>query len=136
MLRNRSIPACTVIPVLAYPALEEAITFLCDTFDFTLRLRIADHRAQLNVGDAAVVVIRKEGLGHHYDDSIMIRVENVDRHYENARLRGARIVTPPADYPYGERQYSVQDLVGREWTFSQSIRDVHPDEWGGTAHEI
>jgi len=56
LLANRSIPTCTVIPEIAYPDVAEAITWLCDTFGFTLRVRIANHRAQLNVGDGAVVV--------------------------------------------------------------------------------
>jgi hypothetical protein len=36
-----------------------------------------------------------------------------------------------ADYPYGERQYTAEDLGGHRWTFSQSIADVAPEEWGG-----
>ena len=38
----------------------------------------------------------------------------------------------PSDFPYGERQYNVQDLAGHFWTFTQSIADVDPKEWGGT----
>ena len=60
-LANRSIPRCTVIPELAYPDVGNAVTWLCDAFGFTLRPRIANHRAQLNVSDGAVVV--KEGPG-------------------------------------------------------------------------
>jgi uncharacterized glyoxalase superfamily protein PhnB len=50
MLTNRSIPRSTVIPELAYQNIGEAIDFLCDAFGFTVRLRIAEHRAQLSVG--------------------------------------------------------------------------------------
>jgi hypothetical protein len=38
---------------------------------------------------------------------------------------------PPTDYPYGERQYSTEDPAGHTWTFSQTIKDVNPAEWGG-----
>jgi len=41
----------------------------------------------------------------------------------------ARIIRPPTDFPYGERQYTAEDLAGRRWTFSQSIADVDPQEW-------
>ena len=51
MLANRSFPRTIVIPELAYPDLTQAIDWLTSAFGFTLRLRIADHRAQLNVGD-------------------------------------------------------------------------------------
>ena len=56
MLANRSIPGCTVIPELAYPDVGQAIDWLGNAFGFTLRIRIANHRAQLNVGDGAIVL--------------------------------------------------------------------------------
>jgi uncharacterized glyoxalase superfamily protein PhnB len=40
-------------------------------------------------------------------------------------------VAAPADFPYGERQYTVQDPGGHIWTFSQTIADVDPAAWGG-----
>jgi uncharacterized glyoxalase superfamily protein PhnB len=44
---------------------------------------------------------------------------------------GAAIVREPADYPFGERQYSCRDLGGHLRTFSQSIADIAPADWGG-----
>jgi hypothetical protein len=38
--------------------------------------------------------------------------------------------------PYGERQYNADDFAGHSWTFSQSVEDVHPEEWGGTAEQL
>jgi hypothetical protein len=34
---------------------------------------------------------------------------------------------------YGERQYTCEDPGGHRWTFSQSIADLEPEEWGGTS---
>jgi uncharacterized glyoxalase superfamily protein PhnB len=132
VLKNRSMPAATVIPEFAYPDISEAIRWLCDTFGFTLRIRIADHRAQLNVGDGAFVLTETDGLVQANSHSVMVRVEDVDGHYERATRRGARVLRAPVTYPYGERQYSVLDLAGHQWTFSQSVADVDPEEWGGT----
>ena len=42
-------------------------------------------------------------------------------------------VLPPEDFPYGERQYAVEDLAGHHWAFSQSIADLAPEDWGGTS---
>ena len=53
---NRSMPKSTVIPVLAYKDVAEAVEWLCETFGFTERWRAGNHRAQLSVGDGAVVV--------------------------------------------------------------------------------
>lgn len=140
MVSNRSIPSATVIPVLAYPDVNQAAAWLCDAFGFSVRLRIGSHRVQLNVGDGAVIVRElrpnevnaKLGIGH----SVTIRVEDADGHCERAKSRGARITQEPVTQPYGERQYNADDFAGYSWTFSQSVADVHPAEWGGTPEQL
>jgi hypothetical protein len=61
----------------------------------------------------------------------MVRVEDVDAHFARVRDADCEIVQPPATHPYGERQYSMIDPGGHRWTFSQSVADVDPAEWGG-----
>jgi hypothetical protein len=61
--------------------------------------------------------------------SLMVRVPNHARALE----WGGRVLSPPADYPYGERQYTVEDFGGHRWTFSQSIADLRPEHWGGVS---
>jgi uncharacterized glyoxalase superfamily protein PhnB len=139
MLANRSIPGSTVIPELAYPDLSGAIDWLTTAFGFTLRIRIGDHRAQINVGDDGAIVLMQHpnaGAVTPLAHSLLIRVPNVDAHHANAVAHGARIHRPPADYPYGERQYTVADFTGRTWTFSQSIADIDPRDWGGTPGKL
>ena len=62
-----------------------------------------------------------------------VHVEDVDQHCERAKELGARIVHAPETYPYGERQYTAEDLAGYRWAFSQSVADAAPEEWGGTS---
>jgi uncharacterized glyoxalase superfamily protein PhnB len=38
----------------------------------------------------------------------------------------------PADFEYGERQYTAEDPAGPQWTCSETLDDVPPDAWGGT----
>src|SRR5215470_6209686 len=108
MLNNRSIPRCTVIPEVSYPDVSAAAAWLCDAFGFTVRLRIANHRVQLNVGEGAVVVTEREpsatGPPAQFG-RVMVRVEDARRHHDRAKQHGAQIVRPPADHPFGERQY-------------------------------
>ena len=132
MFKNRSMPECTIIPVLPYPDVSQAIGWLCQAFGFTLRLRIGDHRAQLNVGDSAIVITKEQKTPSIISGSIMVRVEDVYRHSLNAIRHGTRLISAPADYPYDERQYTVEDIAGHRWVFSQSISDLDPQEWGGT----
>jgi uncharacterized glyoxalase superfamily protein PhnB len=146
MLQNRSIPGATVIPVLVYEDVPEAVEWLSDAFGFSVRLRIGDHRVQLTIGDGAIVVterrvtqtlepsdavILRPPRRGEVSHTVLVRVEDVDAHYQRARESGARILEPPTDHLYGERQYSAEDLEGHRWTFSQSIADVTPEEWGG-----
>jgi uncharacterized glyoxalase superfamily protein PhnB len=133
-------PACTVMPVLAYPNVSAAVDWLCAAYGFTLRLRIGDHRAQLDVGDGAVVItalpaalMLDQQPGGRSLDSVMVRVEDVDLHYARAMTVRAEILQAPTNLPYGERQYVTADLNGRTWTFSQAIADVAPEKWGGTS---
>jgi uncharacterized glyoxalase superfamily protein PhnB len=135
MRDNRSIPAATVIPELAYADVGTAVAWLCDAFGFVERLRIGDHRAQLVYGAGAVVVTDQsreaasasQPSGH----AVLVRVDEVDAHWARAAAAGARIVSPPTTYPFGERQYGALDLGGHRWTFSQTVRDVDPADWGG-----
>jgi uncharacterized glyoxalase superfamily protein PhnB len=130
---NRSVPDRSVIPVLAYPSVVEATDWLGRAFGLRVRLRVGDHRAQLVYGDGAVIVV--QGNDRPASHSVHVRVDDADAHHDRAAAAGASIVSTPADYPYGERQYTAEDHVGRRWTFSQSIADVDPVDWGGTLVE-
>ncbi len=138
MQSNRSIPAATVIPVLIYPDVREAVAWLSAAFGFAERVRIGeDHRSQLSVGDGAVIIgdvrhDRRPPRSGEVTHSVMVRVQNARAHCERARDHGARILMEPTDFEYGERQYSVEDLAGHHWTFSETLADVAPEEWGGT----
>jgi predicted enzyme related to lactoylglutathione lyase len=65
-----------------------------------------------------------------------VPVEDVDAHCRRARQFGASILRPPADCAFGERQYTAGDLAGNQWTFSQSLADVAPEDWGATVSKI
>ena len=83
---------------------------LLQDIHFSLRIRIANHRAQLNVGDGAVL-LTKQSVSELPDTtdadepgslrqgrpgySVMVRVSDVDRHHERASQGGARIQRPP-----------------------------------------
>jgi uncharacterized glyoxalase superfamily protein PhnB len=123
-------PQATVIPVLACPDVTAAAEWLCEAFGFTVRLRIGDHRVQLNVGEGGAVVLAAGSAGG--GSCVMVRVVDADGHCARASAAGANVLQAPASYPYGERQYSVEDPCGNHWTFSQSVADVDPLSWGGS----
>ena len=138
MKHNRSIPSASVIPVLVYPDVREAVAWLEAAFGFSERVQIGeDHRAQLAFGDGAVIVgdvrgERRPPRAGEESHSVVVRVEDVQAHCERAREHGAKILMEPIDFEYGERQYSAEDPAGHRWTFSETLRDAQPEEWGGT----
>ena len=87
---NRSVPAATVIPVLIYQDVREAVT-----------------------------------------QYVMVRVPDARSHCERAQAHGAIILTQPADYMYGERQYGADDFAGHRWTFTETPADTDLQTWGG-----
>jgi uncharacterized glyoxalase superfamily protein PhnB len=133
MRPNRSIPNAAVIPELAYAEVASAAKWLCEHFGFQERLRIADHRMQLNVGEGAVIVTQSESASSEMDTahSVLVRIENIDAHYAKVVSKGVRIIHPIKSHPYGERQYTAQDFAGHVWRFSQTLEDVDPASWGG-----
>lgn len=134
MKSNRSMPPSTVIPVLAYVDLDEAVDWLRNAFGFEERWRAGAHRAQLWVGDGTVAVTDGAvGPANDAPSSVMVRVDDVDAHYERAVEHGAVTSGEPTDFPYGERQYTAVDPGGHRWTFSQTVADVAPEDWGGTS---
>lgn len=130
-----------MIPVLTYPDVRAAVAWLAAAFGFTERVRIGeDHRAQLRFGDGALIVAdtgseRQAPVPGGVTHSVLVRVDDARAHCERARAHGARIVMEPTDFEYGERQYHAEDLAGHRWTFSETLADVRPEDWGGTSVE-
>jgi len=137
MKQNRSIPPLTVIPVLVYPDVRAAVDWLTAAFGFVERTRIGEsHRAQMSVGaDGAVILAdvageRQPPQAHVITHEIKVRVDDVGAQFERARASGAKVLEPPTDREYGERECTVEDLAGHRWQFSETLRDVAPEEFG------
>jgi uncharacterized glyoxalase superfamily protein PhnB len=135
---NRSAPSATVIPVLVYPDVREAVAWLTAAFGFRERVRIGEgHRAQLAVGtDGAVIVAEARGERQpptpgRVTQELKIRVDDVDGVCEQARALGARVLQDPIDREYGERECTLEDPAGHRWELTRTVRDVAPEEWGG-----
>jgi uncharacterized glyoxalase superfamily protein PhnB len=138
VLTNRSLPKTTVIPVLVYPDVRAAVTWLTTAFGFAERVRIGEtHRSQMSIGDDGSVVVAdvrgeqqppQPGVVTHV---IKVRVADVVAQFERARACGARVLEEPTEHEYGELECTVEDLAGHRWQFTQTVRDVAPEEWGG-----
>lgn len=118
------------IPTLVYRDIAAAHGFLTDVFGFEPG-RIARapdgtvYHAEVTAGDGVIWLHQvSERFGLHSPqtlgactDGMSIVVDDVDTHYRHAEQRGADIVYPPTDQPYGYREYSARDLEQRLWSF-------------------
>ena len=146
---NRSAPPGEVVPGLYYDDVDAAIDWLRGAFGFTERYRYGppDHTvgAFLNVGGSSVALSKaRVGQPPDCDDTtelrpprgdfatggVSVRVADVDAHYDRATAFGAGTFGPPKTYRFGERQYTAQDPAGHRWSFTQSVVDVAPQDWG------
>jgi uncharacterized glyoxalase superfamily protein PhnB len=146
MLKNRSVPADTVLPHLVYEDVAGALAWLAKAFGFTEHFRYGEpggpvQGAQMYLGDAWIMLaISRPGrasplrLGHR-TQSLTVFVEDVDGHYQRAKSAGAKIVEELHETEYGERQYGAEDHEGHHWLFSKHVRDVIPEEWGARVSE-
>lgn len=134
---NQSAPPVSVTPVLTYANVAEAVDWLVRVFGFAERVRIGEHRAQLSFGNGALIVADDSGdrrsptAGEGVTHSVMVRVEDIDKHYADVSAAGAMTLSEPADMPFGERQYTASDPAGHHWTFTQSVANPAPEDWGG-----
>jgi uncharacterized glyoxalase superfamily protein PhnB len=124
-----------VIPVLCYPDPAAAADWLQKAFGFTVRLRIANHRIQMRAGQGCIT-IREGNIVPNQSCFVQVRVVDALEHCDRARQAGARILTEPVDQVYGERQYNAEDFYGHKWDFTETLRDMEPESWGGTSVNI
>jgi uncharacterized glyoxalase superfamily protein PhnB len=136
LIANRTMPSCSVLPELVYDDVDRAVRWLGEAFGFQTRWQAGDHRAQLRAGSCAVVVRDDPGGDRGRRAMILVRVEQIEERLQRALAAGARLVRDLEDHRYGERQFSVEDPGGHRWTFTQSIADVVPEEWGGRTVDL
>jgi uncharacterized glyoxalase superfamily protein PhnB len=137
---NRSAPHARVTPVLTVADVRAAVAWYCEVLGFVEHVRIGEgHRAQLGLpqAPAAELVVAEVRPGRRTPErershQIMFKVDDVPTMVENAVARGARLVEPPHDWEYGERQAIVDDPFGHQWVLNQTLADVAPEEWGGS----
>jgi hypothetical protein len=40
------------------------------------------------------------------------------------------VLEPPTAQEYGERECTIEDVAGHRWQFTETLRDVAPEEYG------
>jgi|HubBroStandDraft_1064217.scaffolds.fasta_scaffold15474_3 uncharacterized glyoxalase superfamily protein PhnB len=144
-----------VYPHLAYENPVQAISWLSKAFGFHERVRLdapdgSFITAKLEPPEGGLIMITRRDQNFidwlrrsvpelpedaklpypHLGHSISVMVADVDAHFEQAKASGARLLSEPADQPWGLRVYAVLDLEGHQWEFVKPVREVEPEDWG------
>jgi uncharacterized glyoxalase superfamily protein PhnB len=126
---------------LFYDDAAAAIAWLCQAFDFQIRIKIegengAIMHSELVYGEA-VIMVSAASVEKRYasprsvhglnTQGLFLYVDDIDAHCARARAAGAKILGEPKVSDYGEehwadRGYEAEDPEGHRWWFAQRIR--------------
>jgi PhnB protein len=133
----------TIAPYLLYEDCEAALDFLSRAFGFEETLRYTGpegyvSHAEMSIGDGIIYMGDPGGdyrnpahLGGR-TQMVCVKVDDVEAAFERAKAAGAEITQEPADQEYGERRFGARDPEGHDWSISQPIKTLAPEEWGAT----
>jgi uncharacterized glyoxalase superfamily protein PhnB len=124
----------SIIPLLVYEDIERAHDFLVNAFGFRAGGVERDGDGQVVHGEVTAgdvvfwlhrVTPEHELASPHSMNAqtggLVVRVDDVDAHFEHARAAGARIDSEPVDQEYGQREYGVRDSEGHRWWFATAL---------------
>ncbi len=128
-----------VIPYLAVRDGSAALDFYQDVFGAK---KLQEYRpdghlshAELKIGGAYLMLAEEDPkiefnapVKGKVTDSNMIYLDDVDDVVERAVHAGARLVSPVADLPFGDRSGTIVDPFGHRWMVSTHVEDVSPKE--------
>ena len=129
-----------ITPYLLVKGAAAAVDFYKKVFGAVEKMRMEDgariSHAELRIGKSAIMLadeypehklLGPRGLG---GTPVRLQVEtrDVDAVATRAAAGGAKILQPPTDQPYGERNTKLEDPFGHVWIFSTPIgkRKVKP----------
>ena len=123
-----------IIPLLVYEDIPAAHDFLVKAFGFTpggvdYNKEGRPVHAEVSAGDLMIWIHRvtadhdlasQRSMGSA-SSGLVVHVDDVDAHYEQARAHGAHIESEPKDTDYGQREYGVRDSEGHRWWFATPL---------------
>jgi PhnB protein len=128
-----------IAPYLYYEDVAGALTWLANAFGFDEKMRMPGPdggimHAEMNISDGLIMLgcpspdYKNPKHVGQLTQGLYVYVDDVDKHYLQARESGAEIVDEPEDQFYGDRRYTVLDPEGHQWFFAEHIRDVAPED--------
>lgn len=128
-----------ITPYLYYKDVSGALEWLARAFGFQERMRMPGPdgkimHAEMEYADGVIMLgcpgpdYRNPAQLGKATHSLYVFVDDVDKHYRQAKESGAKILEEPQDQFYGDRRYGTEDPEGHQWFFAQHVRDVAPED--------
>lgn len=130
-----------IIPRLIVPNTPEAIAFYVDVFNAVEKERYttpegAVVHAALEIGGAALSLTDEAPGWHNHAPTSLggspvlftLRLDDPDDVCARAVAKGAKVIFPIGDQPYGYREGRIQDPFGHLWILSKQIEVLSPEE--------
>ncbi len=147
MAQNPPAAMPRLTPYLFYEDVAAALDWLTRAFGWEERMRIPGPdgtvgHAEMKLADAVIMMgcpgpdyrsAKKDGHVHQLQ---YVYVDQIDRHFEQAKAAGANILSEPEDKFYGDRSYVAEDLEGHQWSFAEHTRDPSPEEMQAAIDEM
>ena len=134
MTASSNLPAPSLMPLMRYRDLAEAMSWLEEAFDFEKQVAVSDSDGSLIYGqmtyrgglmmmgavrdtDLDKLMRQPDEVGGVETQSCYIVVEDADAHFARAQDAGAEIVLELKSDGHGRRGYSCRDPQGHIWNF-------------------
>jgi PhnB protein len=117
----------TVSPYLMVDDVAKQMEFIKNVFQVEPTEDIGespDGHTEIKLGDTTIMIGAGRPQWPSRQSMNYVYVEDVDQIYENARQFGARILLPPTERYYGDRECGFEDSQGNQWwcaTYQQTL---------------
>jgi uncharacterized glyoxalase superfamily protein PhnB len=130
-----------LVPALAYKDVPRAVEWLSRVFGFRERseARLSSPGVWLTwveLGDALISLTTEGGHDLQSPENVggvsiglKVYVDDLEKHFEQAKAEGAIIISEPESGFWGGRIYRARDLEGHHWEFSQRGVDLAAADW-------
>jgi uncharacterized glyoxalase superfamily protein PhnB len=103
------------VPILTVRNIPASIDYYVDKLGFEKKWEWGDPPDFASVGRDQVELFLSQSAKDAPPTWISIFVQDVDALYETYKKSGAIVLKPPADYPWGVREMTIEDLDGHRF---------------------
>jgi catechol 2,3-dioxygenase-like lactoylglutathione lyase family enzyme len=113
-------------PSLSVSDVPAAAAFYTEKLGFALGFTWGEPPTMAGVNLGQVQMFLEQGTPNPKGCAVYFVIGDADELYEFQRANGVEIVSPPADQPYGLRDYTVRDLHGYRLAFGHRLPEAGP----------